>query len=157
MLPIFDELHEKELSFARFAAAIGDDELAAIDDALISDFAKKTSEYNRTINVALGIHAEIDYYDESAEKIRSKACIAYAYDFLTLLMDIIRVTEADLVNRQELSRRFDLLEEFLLQKEQLVTTTYFETARTELASFHDPAIRDAMEETLARFLDGNHE
>jgi len=50
-----------------------------------------------------------------------------------------------------------LLEEFLLQKEQLVMTTYFEAARSELASFHDPEIRDALEESLARFLDDRGE
>lgn len=157
MLPIFEELIKKELSFARFAATISDNEQAAIDDAFVNDFSKSTGEYNRKINDALEIYAEIDYSSDSAEKIRSKACIAYAYDFLALLTDIVRLTEVDPANRQEFSRRFDLLEDFLLQKDQLVITTYFEAARSELESFYDPSIRDALEESLARFLDDQGE
>ncbi|HME53917.1 MAG TPA: hypothetical protein VKM55_16955 [Candidatus Lokiarchaeia archaeon] len=157
MLPIFDELNDKELSFARFASVIGENEQAAIDDEFMADFSKNTGEYNRKINDALGIYAEIDYDSDSAEKIRLKACIAYAYDFLALLMDIVRITEVNPSNQQELSPRFDLLEEFLLQKDQLVTTTYFDAARSELAAFHDPSIRDALEESLARFLDDRGE
>ena len=146
-----------ELSFATYAATIGGDEQSIIDDAFMTAFSKSTGNYNRKINEALEIYASIDYHSEPAEKTRSKANIAYAYDFLALLLDIVRIAELDIANKQELSRRFDLLEEFLLQKETLVSTTYFDAARTELASFHDPSVRDALEESLAQFLEDRGE
>nr|MDO8085138.1 hypothetical protein [Candidatus Sigynarchaeum springense] len=152
MLPPIDALHGKELAFATFAARVHDKDTTTIDDALVAEIAAASAGYNRAINEALRAYAKIDYASEPATKARAKALIGYAYDFLALLVDIVKVMEADPQAKDEAARRFDLLEDFLLQKENLVASTYLAAAKQELAAFHDPSVREALEEKLARMI-----
>ncbi|MEX2680199.1 MAG: hypothetical protein Q6373_001245 [Candidatus Sigynarchaeota archaeon] len=152
MLPAIDDLHGKELAFATFATRVHDTDTGTIDDALAGEFAAASAGYSRAINEALKAYAGIDYFAEPQTKTRAKALIGYAYDFLALLVDIVKILEATPPAVQEVARRFDLLEDFLLQKESLVSTTYLDAARKELAAFHDPSVRDALEEKLARMI-----
>ncbi|MBN2151907.1 MAG: hypothetical protein JW839_10700 [Candidatus Lokiarchaeota archaeon] len=152
MLPAIEDLRGKELAFATIAAKLHDQEVGTTDDTLVQEFAAATGGYSRAINDALKAYASIDYSTEPTVKVRSKALIGYAYDFLALLVDIVRVMEASPTASTEVARRLDLLEDFLLQKESLISSTYVDAARRELAAFHDPSVRGALEERLARLL-----
>jgi len=157
MLPILKALHDHELSFAAFSTKIHDREVEVLDESIVADFSKAAGEYSQKINDALKVYAGIDYNTDPDMKTSAKARINYAYDFLSLLIDIVKAMDASPVNMKEVSRRFDLLEDLLLQKEQLVQTTYLEAAKLELASFHDPSIRNDLEEKLARFINKRSE
>jgi hypothetical protein len=152
MLPPLDDLHGKELAFATFAARLHDRDGGTIDEALPGEFAAAASWYSRAINVALKAYAGIDYAAEPSAKARAKARISYAYDFLALLMDIVKVMDSDPPAAKEVARRFDLLEDFLFQKGSLVGSTYLDAAKQELAAFHDPSVREKLEEKLARMI-----
>jgi hypothetical protein len=152
MLPTIDALHGKELAFATFAARLHDKDTGALDEALMGEFAAASAGYSRAINDALKAYAGIDYAVEPIAKARAKAHINYAYDFLALLMDIVKVMDLDPPAVKEVARRFDLLEDFLLQKGSLVGSTYLDAAKHELAAFHDPSVHDALEEKLARMI-----
>jgi hypothetical protein len=152
MLPALDDLHQKELAFATFAARLHDKEEGMVDETLAGEFAGAAGDYSRAINDALKAYAGIDYVVEPSAKARAKARISYAYDFLALLMDIVKVMDADPPAMKEVARRLDLIEDFLLQKGSLVESTYLFTAKQELAAFHDPAVRERLEEKLARMI-----
>jgi hypothetical protein len=152
MLPAIDDLHGKELAFATYAARLHDKDTGAVDEAMAGEFAAASAGYSRAINDALKAYAGIDYAVEPSAKTRAKACINYAYDFLALLMDIIKVMDLDPPAVKEVARRFDLLEDFLLQKGSLVGSTYLDAAKHELAAFHDPSVREKLEEKLARMI-----
>ncbi|NMC04672.1 MAG: hypothetical protein GYA24_05640 [Candidatus Lokiarchaeota archaeon] len=156
MMPSLDDLHRKELAFATFAArlhdATGGAAGGAVDEALASEFATASSTYSRALNVALQAYAGIDYAVDPGAKAYAKARINYAYDFLALLVDIVKVLEMDAPDTKELPRRLDLLEELLLQKESIVASTYLESAKQELVAFHDRTVREQLEEKLARMI-----
>ncbi len=152
MLPELEDLNKKELAFAMLSTRLHDREEGTMDEAMAKEIAMKTSEYSHAINVGLKAYSAIEYTTDPNAKARAKARIGYAYDFLSLLIDIVKVMEVDHPAKEEAARRFDLLEDFLLQKENLVASTYLEAAKMELAAFHDPAVRDALEEKLARMI-----
>ncbi len=152
MLPAIDDLNGKELVFATFAARLHDKDTGAVDEAMAGEFAAASAGYSRAINDALKAYAGINYAVEPSVKAHAKARINYAYDFLALLMDIVKVMGLDPPAVKEVARRFDLLEDFLLQKAYLVGSTYLDAAKRELAAFHDPSVREKLEEKLARLI-----
>ncbi len=147
----FPELHGFGLEFAAVAARLASDG-PAIDDAFSASFSKQIARYNKAINDALAKYADIDYHESRQEKIHAKAIIDYACDFLSLLVDILKVLERG--GAPAIRERASLLEEIILQRDALVETSYADTAARELECFYDPGVREQLEEKLARMLEG---
>ncbi|MHA1679457.1 MAG: hypothetical protein ACTSUE_00460 [Promethearchaeota archaeon] len=151
MEPPFPSLSSCEKSFLNSQIFT----IAADQNVLESDvnaFAADIARYNSQLNRALKEYPSISYKEDPNGKLIAKAAIKYAYDFLDLLLDIMKNLEVVGTMTEKMEGRIQLLDEFIWHKEILIQSTYIPAARDELEAFHDPNKRKHLEEKLSRML-----
>lgn len=143
-------LQEKEDSFLGMATGLLPRKGKEVDESIVNEFAYYIGEYNKLVNAALKAYALIDYRQDPGVKIKAKARLKFSYDFMDLLVDLLKRFELEPPPRDAIIQRVDLLEELLLQRDGLLVTTYADAARVELRAFHDEGVRNALDRLLLR-------
>ena len=149
-----ESLGDLERRFVARAASLG----TGIKQPTLEEtasFSGEVASYSNLVNEALKTYPAISYHEARQEKERAKATIHFAFDFLALLVDCVKVMDkgsSDDVKARALQERGSLIEEMVLQKASLLETTYLPVARDELAAFHDPVVREELERDLGRAL-----
>lgn len=115
----------------------------------ISDnVAKACAEVNKNINLILKkYYSEINELDD---KLEIKSHLKFYYDLLDKLTDFIRKIESF----QKLDERyFDVIIEFINDRDNLISGKYKSICRQELTAFYDKRSRDNLEKILAEKLE----
>jgi hypothetical protein len=121
-----------------------------LNPAAVIELSQTIALYNRQINHYLKEYADIvacidDVVQE--EKIRGKAVLQYAYDFISVFLDMLRFIEhRDCLDPDH----YRLIREFLTRKSELILTNYYPLARDELNAFYNVSIRQQMESDLSK-------
>ena len=125
-----------------------------IPDHLVDTFRLLVGDYSTAVNSALKAYADIDYLATPKHKVEAKAVIKYSYDFLDLIIKILRnlseAPELTPIVEQDLQ----LLEEFHAEKYRLLETNYLDHAQQELDLFYNPDIRAQLDADLAKRIEG---
>lgn len=148
----FETLHQLEQEIATFSRSAVD---STTDD--MEDFRQQwipySGRYNKILNEILQHYARIDYHEAPIQKAVSKAFITYAYDFLDLLVHILRDLEHKSISSHDLCESLDLVIKFTARKETLLNTQYYPKAKEELEAFYNQELREQMDANLKKFLD----
>ena len=145
------KLHAIELAFNFLAIEFYED-YPQISNDFISKFIQKTADYSKELNVSLKTYAKIDYLKLKSEKVKMKALLKFAYDFLSLLTSIIRNFESEYCPKDEIESQIRILDDFVDRKQNLISTTYQQAASQELIAFHDKTLRSNLESHLQKHL-----
>lgn len=115
-----------------------------IPEAKINEYAGLVARYSQEINAMLKIYPNKQIWEE---KIDIKSELKFSYDFLNMLVNIIRKLELNVhLDVQTLNQAI----EYINNREQLIKSTYRSLAIEELESFFDPQIRERLEAHLQR-------
>ena len=125
---------------------------ATISEAILNEYAAIVGKYSRAINNQLDAYAAVSYQTEKESKIRFKAYIKYAYDFLALLMAILKQLDLNPAVSDYVDHQFQVLENLIDNKEGLIETEYKDAATIELEAFYSTDIRNKLESELAKRL-----
>ncbi|MHA1612084.1 MAG: hypothetical protein ACTSVZ_11265 [Promethearchaeota archaeon] len=148
----FEDLHALELVFADYVGTIRfskENVALMLRDHLIENSGK----YNALLNKILKLYALVDYQEEKTKKTVHKAFIMYAYDFLDLLIKILRQIEKEQGEEMDFYDNLDLIIEFAERKEDILNSQYYPKAKEELALFYDRELRNNLDANLKNFLD----
>ncbi|MHA1673771.1 MAG: hypothetical protein ACTSYI_09080 [Promethearchaeota archaeon] len=159
MLPItvtsppteFEDLHTLERVISDYVGTI---RFSKTNVALMlrDHLIENSGKYNALLNIILKSYALIDYQEEQTKKTVHKSFIMYAYDFLDLLMKILRQIEKEQGEEMNFYDNLDLIIEFADRKEEMLNTQYYPKAKEELASFHNKELRNKLDDNLKKFL-----
>lgn len=123
---------------------------SSVNTELVNALSQDIARYNKQINLFLRAYAEIQAMinEEINEvKIQAKAQLQYAYDFISMVLEILRYL--DISESLDLER-FRLITEFMHRKSELIQNNYYPTAKQELLAFYNPKLRELMEVDLAK-------
>ena len=115
-----------------------------LDPETINHYARLIGNYSQKINETLKQYHTIT---KRAEKLQSKARLKYAYDFLQILLELLKCVE--MTNRLNQSLH-EVLCELYNKQDDLLETQYFIAAKRELDVFNNPQLRTALEQDLAK-------
>ncbi|MHA1369586.1 MAG: hypothetical protein ACTSWN_04645 [Promethearchaeota archaeon] len=149
----FPELSELERNFLDIFENLFADGKDEIDDGMVTDFSGQIAVYNRNLNKAMQEYAKIDYFSDPEKKENAKAFIKYGYNFLDLLIDILKYLNIYKEMPDPVLKRIGLLESFIKLKEKLIRDEYLPAAQEELIHFHDSNIRNMLEHQLSSRLE----
>ena len=144
----FEQVHANQLEFGDFLGQLVELKNPPSEEILL-DLRKNIAFLNRNLNEALTLYAEISYETQQEKKVHSKAEIKFAYYFLEIALQILRLVE-NLKFSDYLDEKITLLEDLLLNKWTLIETEFIEIAREELNAFYNVEIRAKLESDLAR-------
>ena len=148
----FEDLHTLERIISDFVSTIRFSETIAallLRDHLIENSGK----YSALLNRILKNYTLIDYQEDPTTKTVHKSFLMYAYDFLDLLMKILRQIELEQGDEMIFFDNLDLLMEFAKRKEELLNSQYYPKAKEELTLFHNTDLRNQLDANLKKFLD----
>ena len=120
----------------------------SISEATLNEYAAIVGKYSRAINNQLNAYAKVSYDAEKESKITFKAYIKFAYDFLALLMAILKQLDLNPAVSDYVEHQFQVLENFIDNKESLIESEYKEAAKIELEAFYSVEIREKLETEL---------
>jgi hypothetical protein len=121
-----------------------------VNTELVNALSQDIARYNKQINLFLRSYAEIQaMINEKLNevKVQAKAQLQYAYDFISMVLEILRFLD---VSDKLDEERFKLITEFMHRKAELIETNYYPTAKQELLTFYNPKLRELMEVDLAK-------
>lgn len=128
-------------------------ESGTVNEGDLQALAAATAEYNAMVNRSLKDYANLDYADHPDQKVEAKAVIAFAFDFLSLLVDITKTLDLAVEITDTTQEKLAMVEEMVLNKERLLESVYKESAERELHAFHDESARDLFEKNLRSWLE----
>jgi len=146
------ELHAIELTFPSLISEFYEND-PNITQKFVTKFILKTAEYSKELNNSLKTYAKIDYSKNQSAKITMNSFIKFAYDLLSLLSSIIRNLELETYPKDRIESQIIILDDLILQKQKLISTTYYQAARRELIAFHDKNLRSDLEDYLQKHLE----
>lgn len=146
------ELHAIELTFPSLISEFYEDH-PNISKDFVSKFILKTAEYSKQLNISLKTYAKVEYSKNPSLKITINSFIKFAYDLLSLLSSIIRNFELETCPKDRIESQIIILDDLILQKQKLISTTYYQAARRELIAFHDKNLRSSLEDHLQKHLE----
>jgi len=146
------KLHAIELAFHPMISKFYE-EYPEFSKDFILEFIQRTGEYSKELNFSLKTYAKIDYFKNKSTKIAMKALIKFAYDLLSLLTSIIRNFESEFRPKDEIESQIRILDDFIDRKQNLISTSYQQTASQELIAFHDKNLRSNLESQLQKRLE----
>lgn len=145
------ELYAIELVFPSLISEFYED-YPNISEEFVSKFILKTAEYSKELNISLKTYANIEYSKNQSSKITMNSFIKFAFDLLSLLSSIIRNLELEIYPKDKIESQIRILDNIILQKKTLISTTYQQAARRELIAFHDKNLRSDLEVHLQKHL-----
>jgi len=146
------ELHSIELDFPSLISEFYNDYPNILEE-FVSKFILKTAEYSKELNISLKTYAKIEYSKDQSAKIAMKTCIKFAYDLLSLLSSIIRNLELETCPKEKIESQIMILDDLILRKQNLISTTYHQAASRELIAFHNKDLRSSLEDHLQKHLE----
>ncbi len=148
----FEDLHSLERVISDYVGAI---RFSKTNVALMlrDHLIENSGKYNALLNKILKSYALIDYQEDQTKKTVHKSFIMYAYDFLELLIKILRQIETEQGEEMDFYDNLDLIIEFTDRKEEMLNSQYYPKAKEELASFHNKDLRSQLDANLKTFLD----
>ena len=140
---IFPELFPFETQIYELLRVMKD-EGDKVNQDTVNGYADLVGKYSQTINQALKRYHTIT---DRTQKLHSKARLKYAYDFLQILIELLKCFEkTSLFN----STLHDVICDLYTKQDDLLETQYFIAAKQELDAFNNPQIRIALERDLAK-------
>jgi hypothetical protein len=119
-----------------------------VDEGAVQALAAATADYKAMVNRSLRDYAEVDYADHPDQKVEAKAVIAFAFDFLSLLVDITKTLDVAAALTDAVEEQLGLVEDMVLNKDRLIESVYKKRAERELRLFHDENTRSKLEKNL---------
>lgn len=149
MTPILTELEHLEIRLGSTLQQMAERGYP-IDPQQLIDFSQLIAAYNKHINLFLKHYATFQACIDNIvqeSKIQAKAQLQYAYDFLAAMLDLLRFIEL----RDRIDEMcYQLVQEFLQRKTELILSNYYPMAKEELENFYNQSLRALMERDLAK-------
>jgi hypothetical protein len=145
------EFRSVELAVSELISQMSN-EGASVSEATLNAYAAIVGKYSRAINNQLNSYAKISYDAEKESKITFKAYIKFAYDFLALLMAILKQLDLNPAISDYVNHQFQVLENLIDNKEGLIESEYKDAAKIELEAFYSVEIRNKLDAELAKRL-----